>query len=440
MPKTDDSKMAAPAAQTTRGTPYKFVPLSYKESFRQWWSSPSAKEAESRVLSHLPFFPEPKGGRTASISQVDIGDGLHLNEFSVTNVGSSGSETAVNPDKNLVILHGYGAGLALFYKNFDAWSSVEGSRMYALDLLGFGRSSRPRFSIKTKDLSEKDDQGRFKAVVETESWFLDSLEKWRQARNLNRFTLVGHSMGGYLAAAYAMKYPERVDKLVLLSPAGVERGYTPEMEKNVRKNDDSETNPALPKVEEEFMESQNDTTKTHEELERSLTNELSTSTRNMSRTFKFLWHADVSPFSILKLSGFIGPRLISQWSYRRFSDLPESEMKAMHDYVYKIFTGKSSGEYAITRILASGIVARMPMIDRVARAGGLQCPSLWIYGENDWMNVHAGEESVRRLQLHRGKPQANASFHTVDRAGHHVYLDNPSVVDKLVLDFFTASD
>lgn len=41
-------------------------------------------------------------------------------------------------------------------------------------------------------------------------------------------TLIGHSLGGYLSTAYALKYPSRVDRLVLLSPAGIpENPYAP---------------------------------------------------------------------------------------------------------------------------------------------------------------------------------------------------------------------
>ena len=32
--------------------------------------------------------------------------------------------------------------------------------------------------------------------------------------------LAGHSLGGYLAAQYALKYPKNIDSLILISPVG----------------------------------------------------------------------------------------------------------------------------------------------------------------------------------------------------------------------------
>jgi pimeloyl-ACP methyl ester carboxylesterase len=75
-------------------------------------------------------------------------------------------------------------------------------------------SSRPLFP----KMSGKTDQ---ETIQDTEAFFVDSLEAWRKAQNLDKITLLGHSLGGYLSTSYALKYPERVEKLVLISPVGV---------------------------------------------------------------------------------------------------------------------------------------------------------------------------------------------------------------------------
>ena len=68
-------------------------------------------------------------------------------------------------------------------------------------------AGRPRFTAKTRQ--------------EAEEFFLDALAKWREELGLGRMILVGHSLGGYLAATYALRHPEHVEHLVLVCPAGM---------------------------------------------------------------------------------------------------------------------------------------------------------------------------------------------------------------------------
>ena len=46
-------------------------------------------------------------------------------------------------------------------------------------------------------------------------------------QELTNFCLAGHSFGGFLAANYALKHPNHVKKLLLISPIGI---YVPTRE------------------------------------------------------------------------------------------------------------------------------------------------------------------------------------------------------------------
>lgn len=70
---------------------------------------------------------------------------------------------------------------------------------------GFGRSSRPVFSNEAQI---------------AESQLVRSIEEWRREMQLEKFVLLGHSMGGFLAASYSMQYPERIKHLILADPWG----------------------------------------------------------------------------------------------------------------------------------------------------------------------------------------------------------------------------
>lgn len=302
---------------------------------------------------------DPYGPRIWNSNLVSLsGKNRAINEFTIEREGEPVEE-------NLVILHGYGAGLGFFYKNFEGLSRVRGWKLYALDMLGMGRSSRPTFKIHAKDQAGK--------ISEAESWFIDALEEWRIIRQIDRFTLMGHSMGGYMATAYALKYPGHLDKLILASPVGIPEdpdavsADMPEPQESTMANEftdeQEEFNPEGQGVYNSFVKSRTKMKK-----------EEKVPKRKIPTWITYLWDANLSPFSVVRWAGPLGPRLVSGWTSRRFNHLGPDESKALHDYAYSLFRQRGSGEFVLAYILAPGAFARSPLIRRIQGVGRQYIP------------------------------------------------------------------
>lgn len=398
---------------------------------------------------------DPYGPRRWLSSMVQLsGQNRALNEFSVERVGEEA-------DQHLVMLHGYGAGLGFFYKNFEPLSRLGGWQLHALDLLGMGRSTRPSFRIKAK---ERED-----AIREAEDWFVDALEEWRVKRNIERFTLLGHSLGGYIAVNYALKYPGRINKLILASPVGVPEDPYAMASELPQKQDQAAiaaSSAAVPP---------GDAPKGDNNILLKGPPADASSDRHPRRTvpkwFAYLWEANISPFSLIRWTGPLGPRLVSGWTSRRFSHLPADEAKALHDYSYSIFSMRGSGEYALAYILAPGAFARSPLIRRIEGVGRQMIPAsvpsspssptnitelnkarrenglpvVFMYGDHDWMDYKGGMAAAAKIRdekqrvLEGATPEerkadnGSAKVVMIKNSGHHVYLDGWEQFNDTVL-------
>jgi len=79
--------------------------------------------------------------------------------------------------------------------------------------------------------------------------------------------------------------------------------------------------------------------------------------------------------------------------------------------------------------------ARLPLEYRVAKLPK-DLPVTFVYGSHDWMDPEGGVRSVRRL---KESGNTGSRMVIVPGAGHHVYLDNPDVVNKLLVKEMDAS-
>tara|TARA_R110001632_G_scaffold2796_1_gene12274 strand:+ start:5290 stop:6291 length:1002 start_codon:yes stop_codon:yes gene_type:complete len=100
----------------------------------------------------------------------------------------------------LVLVHGYSASL----NTWDAWvrNLRKDYRVIRLDLPGHGLSR----------CVDNDEIG-----IEQ---FIASIDRVTHSLDVDQFTLVGSSMGGHTAWAYALAHPDRLDGLVLVDAAG----------------------------------------------------------------------------------------------------------------------------------------------------------------------------------------------------------------------------
>jgi pimeloyl-ACP methyl ester carboxylesterase len=115
--------------------------------------------------------------------------------FGVTHVVASGPKTG----SPLVLLHGYMATLTMWTPNVADFS--RDYRVYAIDVMG-----QPGKSIPEEPITD---------AADFVAWLTAILD----ALGLDRVSLVGMSYGGWVALTFAVASPERVRKLVLLSPA-----------------------------------------------------------------------------------------------------------------------------------------------------------------------------------------------------------------------------
>ena len=106
--------------------------------------------------------------------------------------------------KTVLLLHGNNFG-GFYFKAIIDGLTKEGFRVIVPDQIGYGRSSKP---IAPYNFNS---QARNTYLI-------------LQAEKVDKAMVIGHSMGGMLAARFATQYPKAVEKVVVYNPIGLTDG------------------------------------------------------------------------------------------------------------------------------------------------------------------------------------------------------------------------
>lgn len=108
---------------------------------------------------------------------------------------------AGDPSKpTVILLHGLGGNSTNWAFNVPVLSASY--HVIALDQIGFGKSDRPLIKYRV-------------------GTYVDFLDKFMSELKIDKASLIGNSLGGWVAALTAIKYPNRVEKIVLADAAGL---------------------------------------------------------------------------------------------------------------------------------------------------------------------------------------------------------------------------
>ena len=101
----------------------------------------------------------------------------------------------------VILLHGSGSNSAMWMADANILSGCY--HVFAIDIVGeCGKSAETRLPFKNNRYSD---------------WLLEIINQL----NISKAAVISNSLGGWIALDFAIKYPERISKLVLIATAGI---------------------------------------------------------------------------------------------------------------------------------------------------------------------------------------------------------------------------
>lgn len=173
-------------------------------AFSVWSSLPLYRPGmvrEGKNLSHPPIPPAQSSDR----NYWDIEPGVKLYHFSA------------GTGRNVLIVNG-GPGAPFRSPMSGLEPLLSDYRFHYYDQRGCGESTRPFDRFRSPDI------GKNMAILDKALGLgaqIADIERIRVLLGEERLIIIGHSWGAYLSALYAAEFPDRVEALVLVSPAAM---------------------------------------------------------------------------------------------------------------------------------------------------------------------------------------------------------------------------
>ena len=271
----------------------------------------------------------------------------------------------------VVLIHGFLSGLGVWSPCFDLLS--QHCIVYAIDLPGFGRSTRITFPRSLDDV---------------EYQFVTYLEEWRDAVGIESFIIVGHGFGGYIGTLYAMKYPEKIQHLILVEPWGfTELPFGLAGKAAIDCNQCSQVN-------------------------------------YYSRVPFWIQATNFiisifSPFLLLRCL----PKSIGGWICSKILHCMAPSLSSrgkfknpLKNYIYHCISLEASGEYAFMRLSLLYCWAKVPLVSRIGQLDE-NVPMSFIYGADSSVDHKTGFEVYHQRQ------ESVVEVYMVQNSGHSVFMD-----------------
>ena len=324
-------------------------------------------DLERQILENLNISPQDFHQHDLELSP---GKTAHYLVFDKT------AKTKVNV---LVMLHGYLGSSMVFFKMFKVL--MQHFYIVSVDLQGFGLSSRHPLTPDSMDLWIQ----YFTAPVISVLRDLD----------IHRFNLLGHSLGGMMSAHLLKTIPDRVQRLYLLSPGGMNPAINSEanLKALVKKVNCFKRMLIMWIVNKMFKDKQSPL---------------------QASSFKFLRSA-------------VG-KLV--YGSERLNFTP-SQRKLFIPLFKRIFGMKPCGDKCVGYLFHYGVESRRPILPILEEFHG-QLPIFLYYGQFDWMDYKKTIENLAERNI-------NLTPKFVPKADHQIMFQNPYATSLFIIKDFLLS-